>query len=85
VSLSRRKVHRPYVCYVEFEVLKAVIMKSAVLWVASPSSELYGDTAKITILSHTDPLLGNDSETNNDTTAIARQQLREYATVMEPC
>jgi hypothetical protein len=33
---------------------------------------------------HTDPLLGNDCETNNDTTVIARQQLCKYATVLEP-
>jgi hypothetical protein len=30
-----------------------------------------------------DPLLGNEGETNN-TVAIARQQLRKYATVLEP-
>jgi hypothetical protein len=28
-------------------------------------------------------LLGNDRETNNKTMAIARQQLRKYATVLE--
>jgi hypothetical protein len=32
---------------------------------------------------HVDPLLGNDCETN-EITAISRQQLRKYATVMEP-
>jgi hypothetical protein len=31
-----------------------------------------------------DSLLGNDRETNNDTTAIVRQQLRKYVTVLEP-
>jgi hypothetical protein len=33
---------------------------------------------------HIDLLLGNDLETNNETTAIAKQQLRKYATVLEP-
>jgi hypothetical protein len=28
-------------------------------------------------------LLGNDSETENETTAIARQQLRKYSTILE--
>jgi hypothetical protein len=28
-------------------------------------------------------LLGNDRETNNETTTIAMQQLRKYATVLE--
>jgi hypothetical protein len=32
---------------------------------------------------HIDPLVGNDRETNNETTAIAMQQLRKYATVLE--
>jgi hypothetical protein len=36
------------------------------------------------ILWHIDPLLGNDRDTNNETTAIARQQLRKYAKVLEP-
>jgi hypothetical protein len=36
------------------------------------------------ILCHIDPLLGNDRETNNETTAIDTQQLRKYATVLEP-
>jgi hypothetical protein len=31
-----------------------------------------------------DPLLGNDRETNNETTAIAGQQLRKYTTVLQP-
>jgi hypothetical protein len=31
-----------------------------------------------------DPLLGNDRETNNETTVIAKQQLRKYATLLEP-
>jgi hypothetical protein len=31
-----------------------------------------------------DSLLGNDSETKNETTVIARQQLCKYATVLEP-
>jgi hypothetical protein len=30
-----------------------------------------------------DPLLGNDSETNKETTAIGRQQRRKYGTVLE--
>jgi hypothetical protein len=33
---------------------------------------------------HIDPLLGNDHETNNGTTAIDRQQLRKYIIVFEP-
>jgi hypothetical protein len=37
----------------------------------------------IYILWHTHPLLCNDRETN-ETTAIARQQLCKYATVLEP-
>jgi hypothetical protein len=32
---------------------------------------------------HIDPLLGNDHETNNETTVNAGQQLRKYAAVME--
>jgi hypothetical protein len=32
---------------------------------------------------HIGPFLGNDSETNNETTTIARQQLRKYTTVLE--
>jgi hypothetical protein len=28
---------------------------------------------------HKDPLLGNDREANNETTAIARKQLRKYS------
>jgi hypothetical protein len=36
-----------------------------------------------TTLWHTDPLLGNDRETN-ETTAIARQQLHKYGKVLEP-
>jgi hypothetical protein len=36
------------------------------------------------ILRHIDPLLGNDRKINNETTAIARQQLCKYATVLEP-
>jgi hypothetical protein len=35
------------------------------------------------ILWHIDLFLGNDRRTNNDTTAIARQQLRKYATVLD--
>jgi hypothetical protein len=35
------------------------------------------------ILWHIDLLLGNDRETHNETTAIARQQLRQYATVLK--
>jgi hypothetical protein len=35
------------------------------------------------IVWHTDPLLCNDRETNNDTTVIVRQQLCKYATVLE--
>jgi hypothetical protein len=31
-----------------------------------------------------DPLLDNDSETNNQTMAIAMQQLGKYTTVLEP-
>jgi hypothetical protein len=37
----------------------------------------------LNILWHIDTLLGNDCETN-ETTAIARQQLRKYATGLEP-
>jgi hypothetical protein len=33
---------------------------------------------------HTDPLLGNDSETNNKKKVIAMQQLRKYATLLDP-
>jgi hypothetical protein len=29
-----------------------------------------------------DPLLGDERETNNETTAIAKQQLRKYGTVL---
>jgi hypothetical protein len=36
------------------------------------------------MLWHIDPLLGNDCETNKETTIIASQQLRKYATVLEP-
>jgi hypothetical protein len=32
---------------------------------------------------HIEPLLGNERETNNDTTAIPRQQLCKYETVLE--
>jgi hypothetical protein len=32
---------------------------------------------------HIDPLLGNNCETNNETTAIATQQLRKYATGLD--
>jgi hypothetical protein len=35
-------------------------------------------------LCYIDPLLGNYGEANNETTATARQQLRKYATEMEP-
>jgi hypothetical protein len=34
-------------------------------------------------LSHVDPLLGNDCETNNETMAITRQHIRKYATILE--
>jgi hypothetical protein len=33
---------------------------------------------------YVDPLLGNDREANNETTAIASQQLRKYTAVLEP-
>jgi hypothetical protein len=33
---------------------------------------------------HVEELLGKDRETNNETTVIAMQQLRKYATVLEP-
>jgi hypothetical protein len=36
------------------------------------------------ILLNIEPLLGNDRETINETTAIFMQQLRKYATVLEP-
>jgi hypothetical protein len=36
------------------------------------------------ILWHIDLLLGNDNKTNNETTAIARQQHHKYVTVLEP-
>jgi hypothetical protein len=36
------------------------------------------------IMWHIDPLLCNDRETNNETTAIAIQELRRYATVLQP-
>jgi hypothetical protein len=36
------------------------------------------------MLWHIDTFLGNDLETNNETTAIAMQQLRKYATAVEP-
>jgi hypothetical protein len=32
---------------------------------------------------HIEKLLGNDRETNDETAAIAGQQLRKYATVLE--
>jgi hypothetical protein len=35
------------------------------------------------ILCHIDPLLVNDRETNIETTVIAMQQLRKYATVLK--
>jgi hypothetical protein len=38
----------------------------------------------INILWHIDPLLGNDGEANNETMVITMQQLRKYATVLEP-
>jgi hypothetical protein len=37
---------------------------------------------EVKILWHINLSLGSDSETNNDTTAIAGQQLRKYATVL---
>jgi hypothetical protein len=40
--------------------------------------------AKNRVLWHTDPLLGNDRETNSETKAIARQQLRKYAKPLAP-
>jgi hypothetical protein len=33
---------------------------------------------------HIDPLLGNYHDTNNERMTTDRQQLREYATVLEP-
>jgi hypothetical protein len=36
------------------------------------------------ILWHIHPLPGNDRETNNETMAIARQQLHKYETVLQP-
>jgi hypothetical protein len=36
------------------------------------------------MLWHTDPLGGNDRETNNETMVIARQKLRKYETVLKP-
>jgi hypothetical protein len=39
---------------------------------------------ELIILWHINPLLGNDSETNNDTTTIAKQQLRKYSKLVEP-
>jgi hypothetical protein len=36
------------------------------------------------ILWRIDPLLGNGHKTNNKTTAIVRQHLRKYATVLKP-
>jgi hypothetical protein len=36
------------------------------------------------VLWHIDLLLGNDCEKSNKTTAIARQQLRKYAKLLEP-
>jgi hypothetical protein len=33
---------------------------------------------------HIDPLLDNDREIHNETTAITRRQLHKYATVLEP-
>jgi hypothetical protein len=38
----------------------------------------------ILILWHINPLLGNDRETNNETTATAMQQLCKWAKVLEP-
>jgi hypothetical protein len=35
------------------------------------------------IYCHIYPLIGNDRETNNEKTAIARKQIRKYATVLE--
>jgi hypothetical protein len=42
-----------------------------------------GTQCRTIILWHVDLLLGNDCKTNNKTTAIVRQQLRKYATVLE--
>jgi hypothetical protein len=39
--------------------------------------------ALILILWHRDPLLGDNRETNKETMAVAMQQLRKYATVLE--
>jgi hypothetical protein len=36
------------------------------------------------ILWHVDPLLGNNRKTKNKSIAIAMQQLRKYATILEP-
>jgi hypothetical protein len=36
------------------------------------------------MLWHIEPMLGNDRETNNEITAITRQQLRKYATILKP-
>jgi hypothetical protein len=33
---------------------------------------------------HIDTMAVNDGETNNETTASAMQQLRKYATILEP-
>jgi hypothetical protein len=43
-------------------------MKSSVSWDLTPCSPL-----KLILLWHIDQLLGNDRETNNDTTAVPRQ------------
>jgi hypothetical protein len=46
---------------------------------------MLGELTMISILLlHIHPLLGNDRETNNDTTVIPRQQLCKYATILEP-
>jgi hypothetical protein len=39
---------------------------------------------EVKILWHISPLLGNDRETSNETTAIVKQELRKYETVLEP-
>jgi hypothetical protein len=49
------------------------------MWLTS----FYCIVSNLLILWHVDPLLGKVRETNNETIAIAKQQLRYYAIVLE--
>jgi hypothetical protein len=58
---------------------------SLVLWPSRPPSSDHGSIVwlkvqimELIIFWHIDPLLGDDSETNNATTTTAKQQLHKY-------